>query len=234
VSKVPVIAIDGPVGSGKGTISTRLASRLGWHFMDSGALYRLVAIAAIDAGVNMEEQGTLGIEQQEQLTSIAENLDFKFMQEEGQTVVSLSGIDVSDRIRTIEVSAMASRVAAVKTVRGAMIGRQRAFARLPGLVADGRDMGTIIFPEADLKIFLTASVEVRARRRHKQLKDKGESVTLSRLFREIEQRDDRDMSRDIAPLKPAEDAVILDSTEFSIEEVLEKVYQLAKERIVTI
>jgi len=222
---VPVVAIDGPVGSGKGTISTRLAARLGWHFLDSGALYRLVAIAALDAGVNADDH--------DGLTGIAETLDFEFRTVANEAIPILSGQDVSRRLRTEEVSAMASRVAVVSTVRDAMAGRQRAFARTPGLVADGRDMGTIIFPHADLKIFLTASVEIRASRRYKQLKDKGESVNLSRLFRDIEARDERDSTRAIAPLKPADDAVIIDSTEFSIDEVLDSVHEMVKERITT-
>jgi cytidylate kinase len=226
LSKVPVIAIDGPVGSGKGTISTRLAGRLGWHFMDSGALYRLVAIAAVDAGVESQDF--------EALASISQNLNFEFRSVGEETIALLSGEDVSYRLRTEVISAMASKVAAVKVVRSAMIGRQRAFARLPGLVADGRDMGTIIFPDAFLKIFLTASVDIRARRRYKQLKDKGESVTLPRLFREIESRDKRDMTRNIAPLKPAEDAVIIDSTEFSIDQVLDKVHKIAKKRLISV
>ncbi|MFT5140332.1 MAG: cytidylate kinase [Rhodothermales bacterium] len=225
MSRVPVIAIDGPVGSGKGTISTSLAARLGWHFMDSGALYRLVAIAAIDSSVDSQDFPALA--------SIAENLDFEFRRVGEETIALLSGKDVSYRLRTEVISAMASKVAAVKVVRAAMIDRQRAFAQPPGLVADGRDMGTIIFPDAKLKIFLTASVKIRARRRYKQLKDKGESVTLPRLFREIELRDERDMTREIAPLKPAKDAVIIDSTEFSIDQVLDKIYEIAKERFIS-
>jgi cytidylate kinase len=213
------------VGSGKGTISTSLAARLGWHFMDSGALYRLVAIAAIDSSVDSQDFPALA--------SIAENLDFEFRRVGEETIALLSGKDVSYRLRTEVISAMASKVAAVKVVRAAMIDRQRAFAQPPGLVADGRDMGTIIFPDAKLKIFLTASVKIRARRRYKQLKDKGESVTLPRLFREIELRDERDMTREIAPLKPAKDAVIIDSTEFSIDQVLDKIYEIAKERFIS-
>ena len=225
VASIPVIAIDGPVGSGKGTISTGLASRLGWHFLDSGALYRLVAIAAQDAGIDAQDHAGL--------TLIAQNLDFEFRREADVTIPILAGEDVSGRLRTESVSAMASLVASVKFVRAAMVGRQRGFIRPPGLVADGRDMGTVIFPDAILKVFLTASVRVRARRRYKQLKEKGESVNLSRLFREIEARDERDTKREIAPLRPAEDAIIIDSTEFSINEVLDKVYVLVKERHLT-
>lgn len=193
--------------------------------MDSGALYRLVAIAAIDSSVDSQDFPALA--------SIAENLDFEFRRVGEETIALLSGKDVSYRLRTEVISAMASKVAAVKVVRAAMIDRQRAFAQPPGLVADGRDMGTIIFPDAKLKIFLTASVKIRARRRYKQLKDKGESVTLPRLFREIELRDERDMTREIAPLKPAKDAVIIDSTEFSIDQVLDKIYEIAKERFIS-
>ena len=225
-TEIPVVAIDGPVGSGKGTISTRLAARLGWHFLDSGALYRLVAIAALDTGVDTGDTETLA--------EIARDLDFEFRREGDDSIPVLNGRDVSARLRTEKISIMASKVAALGAVRDAMIGRQRSFVRRPGLVADGRDMGTIIFPSANLKIFLTASVEVRARRRYKQLKEKGESVNLSRLFREIEARDERDATRAIAPLKPANDAIIIDSTEFSINEVLEKVYKMVKEKILTI
>lgn len=222
---VRVIAIDGPVGSGKGTISTGLAARLGWHFLDSGALYRLVAIAADNAGIDPGDH--------EGLTRIAEQLDFEFRRVGDATIPLLEGKDVSSRLRTETISAFASKVASVPSVRAAMVGRQRNFVRAPGLVADGRDMGTVIFPDADLKIFLTASVRVRARRRYKQLKAKGESVNLPRLFREIEARDKRDMTRDIAPLRPAEDAIMIDSTEFSINDVLDKVHELAKERFLT-
>ncbi|NNL95134.1 MAG: 3-phosphoshikimate 1-carboxyvinyltransferase [Xanthomonadales bacterium] len=218
---VPVVAIDGPVGSGKGTISTGLARRLGWHFLDSGALYRLVALAAMNEGVNASDEAAVA--------RVAQELDFGFREANGESIPLLDGEDVSLRIRSEDVSAMASRVATVPAVRQAMVGRQRAFARAPGLVADGRDMGTVIFPDAPLKIFLTASAQARAERRYKQLKEKGESVNLSRLFRDIEARDARDTTRAVAPLKPADDAIVIDSTEYSINEVLDKIESLLHE-----
>jgi cytidylate kinase len=220
-SDVPVIAIDGPVGSGKGTIAAQLAAHLGWHLLDSGALYRLVAIAALEAGVDPADE--------EALAKVARGLDCEFSQADGEVVARLAGVDVRRRLRSNEVSTMASRVAAVAAVREALGERQKAFARPPGLVADGRDMGTVVFPSAVLKIYLTASVEARASRRYKQLKEKGENVNLSRLFRDIEARDRRDMDRDVAPLRPAEDAVVIDSTELGIDEVLEKVTKLVEE-----
>lgn len=222
---VPVVAIDGPVGSGKGTISRQLAEALGWHLLDSGMLYRLVAIAAMDAGIDLADHDAL--------TRLAQNLDCVFVHEGGESIPMLAGKDVSSRIRSEQVSKVASQVAAVPSVRQAIVGRQREFVKAPGLVADGRDMGTVIFPAAPLKIFLTANVEVRAQRRYKQLKEKGESVNLSRLFREIEARDARDMTRQVAPLKPAEDAVRIDSTEYSIRQVLDMIMDLVKARGLT-
>jgi cytidylate kinase len=214
----PVIAIDGPGGSGKGTITTRLADHLGWHFLDSGALYRLTALAAIKEQVSEDDPLALG--------NVAKNLNIRF-ETSGVTVKAiLDEQDVTDRLRSEDTGALASRIAVIPEVRAALKGRQRRFRQLPGLVADGRDMGTVIFPDARLKIFLTASAEVRAQRRHKQLKEKGESVNLTRLFREIKARDLRDQSRVIAPLRPAEDAVIIDSTSLSIDEVLEKIVSL--------
>ena len=218
VSDVPVIAVDGPGGSGKGTITTRLANHLGWHFLDSGALYRLTALAVMKKQVPLEDENSLG--------EVAANLDIPF-ETIGSDVISwLDGENVSDSLRFEETGVLASKIAVIAVVRSALTGRQRRFRQAPGLVADGRDMGTVIFPDAKLKIFLTASAQIRAERRYKQLKDKGESVNLTRLFREIQARDLRDQSRSVAPLRPAEDAVIIDSTELSIEEVFRKIVSL--------
>lgn len=215
---VPVIAVDGPGGSGKGTITTRLAAHLGWHFLDSGALYRLTALAALKSQVSLDDEAALG--------ELAAGLDICFELDGENVRALLDQQDVSDAIRLEDVGANASKIAALPAVRAALKGRQRRFRQMPGLVADGRDMGTVIFPDAQLKIFLTASAEIRAERRYKQLKDKGESVNLTRLFREIKARDLRDQSRSIAPLRPAEDAVIIDSSHMSIEEVFSKVVSL--------
>ncbi len=209
---VPVIAIDGPSGSGKGTIAHRVASALGWHLLDSGALYRLVALAARKAGVPLDDA--------DRLAALASALEVRFdSNQDGSEGIWLDGEDVTNEVRTEESGAGASAVAVIPAVRAALLERQRAFRQPPGLVADGRDMGTHVFADAPLKIYLTASAEERARRRHKQLKDKGMDVSLAALSRDIEDRDRRDTERSVAPLRPAEDARILDSSGQSIEAV---------------
>ena len=201
----------------------RLAEDLGWHFLDSGALYRLVAVAAMDRAIHPD--------QHEELGQLARELDVNFGVSGDGMVILLDGNYITGRLRSAEVSVRASQIAAVPLVRDALVARQRAFRQMPGLVADGRDMGTVIFPDASLKIFLTASAEARAERRYKQLKEKGESVNLSRLFREIKERDERDSSRAVAPLRPAGDAHIVDSTEMTIEDVLHAVKNLYEDTL---
>ena len=213
----PVITIDGPSGSGKGTVAGILAKRLGWNLLDSGALYRLLAFAAGNHGVALDNEALL--------EKLAAHLDVQFVgATEGTSArIILEGDDVTHAIRSETVAAGASKVAALPAVREALLLRQRAFQEAPGLVADGRDMGTVVFPDAPLKVFLTASAEERARRRYLQLKAKGDDVSLSGLLDEIRARDERDTQRAIAPLKPAADAIQLDSTELSIEQVLERI-----------
>ena len=224
-SDLPVITIDGPGGSGKGTVAALLAERLGWHLLDSGALYRLVAVAAMDRGIDGENETALG--------ELASSLDAEFGVADHGIVVRLDGEDVTGRLRSEQVSAFSSRAAALPSVRAALVSLQRACLRPPGLVADGRDMGTVIFPRARLKIFLTASAEARAERRHKQLKEKGENVNLSRLFQDIKKRDERDQSRAVSPLMAAPDAHLIDSTEMSIEDVVQEILDLLEESYVT-
>jgi cytidylate kinase len=221
---VPIIAIDGPSGSGKGTIARRVATALGFHLLDSGALYRLVALSGARQGVAPDDEAGHA--------EAARGLDVEFgMDAAGEERILLAGVEVTREIRTEAAGAEASRVAAMPAVRSALLGRQHAFARPPGLVADGRDMGTVVFPQAALKIYLTASPEERARRRHKQLKDKGLTVNIAGLSQEIRERDLRDSSRPVAPLRPAADAVILDSTGRSIEQVVDEVLALAQSRL---
>ncbi|EQM73559.1 (d)CMP kinase [Stutzerimonas stutzeri] len=211
---VPVITIDGPSGSGKGTVAALLAAKLGWNFLDSGALYRLLAFAARNHGVDLTNE--------EALKLLAAHLDVQFgAAKDGHGMqIILEGEEVTSAIRNEQVGAGASQVAALPAVRDALLQRQKAFREPPGLVADGRDMGTVVFPDAPLKIFLTASAEERARRRYLQLKGKGDDVNLASLLDEIRARDERDTQREVAPLKPADDAVQLDSTDLSIEQVL--------------
>lgn len=215
---VPVIAIDGPAASGKGTIADGVARALGFHLLDSGSLYRLVALAALEARVSGDDGAGLA--------ALAVALDVRF---DGARIL-LAGRDVAEAIRSEAVSEAASRVAVHPAVRAALVERQRAFRRAPGLVADGRDMGTVVFPDACLKVFLTASVEERARRRHKQLIEKGISSTIHGLLRELRERDARDAGRAVAPLKPAADAVLLDSTDLTIDAAIAFVLARYRER----
>ena len=218
----PVIAIDGPSGSGKGTIARQVADALGFHLLDSGALYRLTAIAAQNSGIELNDA--------EAVAEIARGLDVRFdSHEDGSERIWLASEDVTETVRKESTGAGASTVAAIPAVRDALLERQRAFQRPPGLVADGRDMGTHVFTSAVLKIFLTASAGERAKRRYKQLKDKGMDVTLAALSRDIEDRDRRDSERSVAPLKPASDARILDSSELSIEAVTKTVLEWVAE-----
>jgi len=217
---VPIVTVDGPSGSGKGTVSRALAKRLGWHLLDSGALYRVTALAAQRAGVDLGNEA--------EVARVAASLDVQFSEGEQERVL-LAGDDVTHELRTEQCGEAASKVAAMPAVRRALLDRQRAFAVPPGLVADGRDMGTGVFPDALLKVFLTASPEERARRRYKQLIEKGIDVNLHDLSREIAQRDERDANRPVAPLAPAADARIIDSTRMSPEEVTERILQWLRE-----
>jgi len=219
----PVITVDGPSGAGKGTISHLLSETLGWHFLDSGALYRVVGQACVIEGVSWDDHPAV--------SEIARTLDVSFtMAESGEVLVAYRDTDVSRVIRTEEGGKGASTVAAIPAVRTALLARQREFRRTPGLVADGRDMGTVVFPDAPLKFFLTASAQERAQRRYNQLLAKGESVSLPRLLEAIEERDARDRSRSVSPLVPAEDAIVVDSTDTAIAQVFAQVMGKVKEK----
>ena len=223
---VPVLTIDGPSGSGKGTISRRVAARLGWELLDSGALYRLVAVGAQRAGLEPADVAAHA--------ALAHRMAVRFgAYPDGSERIELDGADVTTAVRSEAAGNGASRVAAWEPVRAALLQRQRDFARAPGLVADGRDMGTVVFPEALVKVFVTASVEERARRRYKQLIAKGISVTMDSLLRDIRERDARDATRAAAPLRPAHDAVILDTTDLTIDAAISAVLDLYRERTAT-
>jgi CMP/dCMP kinase len=219
---VPIITIDGPSGSGKGTVSRAVAKALGWSLLDSGALYRLVALAGRRASVSLDDGAALG--------QLAGRIDIRFGSDEsGDEVVWLDGQDATGAIRTEEAGGDASRVAAHGEVRAALLDRQRGFAVPPGLVADGRDMGTAIFPWARVKIFLTASPAIRASRRYKQLKEKGVAANLAALSLEIAERDRRDSTRTASPLVASADATVLDTTGMSVDEVIGRVLGIARE-----
>ena len=218
----PVICIDGPSGAGKGTLSQRLAAELGWHLLDSGALYRVVGFAGRLASVSLEDSDTIA--------GIARSLDVDFQPTDDGVSVWLAGKDVTCNLRTEEGGRDASTVAALPAVREALLLRQQELARPPGLIADGRDMGTVVFPRAPLKIFLTASAEARAERRFHQLQGMGESVSLPRLLADIQERDARDEARAVSPLVPAGDAIVMDSTTLSADEVAQAVRELADGR----
>ena len=222
MSAAPVICVDGPSGAGKGTLSLRLAAALEWHLLDSGALYRVVGFACRQAGVSLDNSDAVA--------EVARALDVDFRPTDAGVTVWLSGENVTSAIRSEEGGADASQVAALEPVRAALLLRQQELARPPGLIADGRDMGTVVFPEAPLKIFLTASAEARAERRFHQLQGMGESVSLARLLTDIEQRDARDQSRSVSPLVPAEDAIVIDSTALTADEVLQAASELARSR----
>ena len=219
---VPVLCIDGPSGSGKGTLAQRLSEILGFHLLDSGALYRVVGYAALDSGIDWQNSVAV--------TQIARSLDVEFMPSQQGVRVIYRDVDVTDRVRSVLGGEGASAVAAIPSVREALLDRQRELARSPGLVADGRDMGTVVFPQAPLKVFLEASALARAQRRQSQLQQQGEDVSLPRLLEAIEARDNRDRTRSVSPLVPAEDAVIVDSTDMAVDAVLGRVMSLVTAR----
>ncbi|MDG1687606.1 MAG: (d)CMP kinase [Gammaproteobacteria bacterium] len=222
MADIPVLTIDGPSGSGKGTVAQRMAKELGWHYLDSGAIYRVLAQAALKHQLNLTDE--LGI------AKLAQQLDVTFIVQDDALIVLLEGHDVSTQIRSEQAGNAASKVAALPQVRAALLQRQYAFRQAPGLVTDGRDMGTVVFPDAPYKIFLNASAEERAKRRHKQLKEKGIESNLAGLVAEISERDQRDRQRTVAPLRPADDAIELDSTSLGIDDVFHRVRAICTDR----
>ena len=219
---IPVITIDGPSGAGKGTIAQNIARELEWNILDSGSLYRLTALAASKEGLSLDNE--------EAIEKLARGLAVKFESMPQGLKILLKGEDVTEAIREEQVGMMASKVAAMEGVREALLARQRDFAKAPGLVADGRDMGTTVFPDALLKVFMTASAEERAQRRYKQLKEKGIDVNIAALVEDLKLRDEQDANRKVSPLKPADDAIFLDTTSMSIEQVTEQLLELARQR----
>ncbi len=217
----PVITIDGPSGAGKGTIAHAVACDLGFHILDSGSLYRLTALASLDDNIAIDNHAAIA--------DVARNLDVRFIPHDCGLDIMLRSKDVTEAIRAEDIGMRASKVAAIPAVRDALLQRQRDFSAPPGLVADGRDMGTTVFPDALLKVFMTASAEERAERRYKQLKQKGINANIAALVADLKARDEQDANRAVSPLKPADDAVLLDTTEMSIQQVTEKVLQLAKQ-----
>ncbi len=224
----PVICLDGPSGVGKGTICLAVAKKLGWHILDSGSLYR---ITALQVSRDFPDQPVDSLDTAK-LAEIAKNLNVTYEENNGELAILLDGEDITQQIRNEQIGAKASQIAAIPEVREALLARQRAFLVAPGLVADGRDMGTVVFPQAVLKIYLTATPQERAQRRYKQLKEKGIDANLSALVEELRLRDDRDMNRKTAPLKPASDAIIIDTSSLNIEQVTNEVMQLVSQRVV--
>lgn len=220
-TKIPVLTLDGPSGVGKGTICLMVAKKLGWHILDSGSLYRLLALSAGD---------DVDLNNVTQLAELARDMQIEYVTSGDALGIYLRGENVSEAIRTEATGVLASKVAAIPEVRQALLDKQKAFAKAPGLVADGRDMGTTVFPDAELKIFLTASAEERAKRRHKQLKDKGIDANLSQLTVELRERDERDSTRSASPLLAADDAIVIDTTSLDIDQVYSKVMRFVEQR----
>ncbi len=222
MSLIPVLAIDGPSGVGKGTVARIMAQKLGWHLLDSGAIYRAFALAVDARNIDVTDESAL--------VEVANNLDLAFKTEANSELVSvyLDGQDVSKVLRTEQTGEMASKIASIGVVRAALLKRQQAFAKIPGLVADGRDMGTVVFANTPFKVFLTASAQERANRRLKQLQNQGSEGIISHILADVVARDERDSSRKHSPLKPAKDALIIDTTELSIDEVITQVSELIK------